>query len=387
MIEYSTIRVFLGAGAMLRIWTFAAIVVITGYCAAPISVRAFVLLDGPSDVLDGLTAQQVNNFQIALAKYKRNPVRFKDSAGYIGWECSLAQAATLAGFSEWNERRRAAENRLRELAIRRSSQVWVWGIADWPIRKPCRAKGEWDAFQDGTCNASNTGYTLQTGLALACLSASEGVHGLATVLAASARYWVKHSDPVADCPDCWFFRNSDSAFDAGRYVRNMNVFLSFGAGLVGQRLSLPDLVAIGSGGAKSEQLEVAARNFGYLGRFDPNFDKPGERERLDNHYVSVGPMIYVISSILNLKQLKHLSLELYRAWATCAFESCRIAACDRWAGDSSKCTSSRYAFGHCYFRNLDALAKEHCARLLERPPPQDPFALSLILTAPADKKR
>jgi hypothetical protein len=197
--------------------------------------------------------------------------------------------------------------------------------------------------------------------------------------------WRPFLIPATPCPDCAYFAMSSSPNDAGRYVRNMNVFMALGGA---------SLAAVGDADAgrlakrlmASELAESARGNKGYLGFMDPGWKKnPAlEGDRIENHAAAVAVVSERIGELLASADYRQHGLRVWREWATCDNDRCRAAACRYWAGDPARCQATLTA-AHCAFRSADPLARERCVQYLEKTREVGSFGLlSIAIDAPVE---
>ncbi len=286
----------------------------------------------------------------------------------LAWDC-----IALAALMQRGEER--AANPLREIASNLESQLIVRaGVTlGWPARasSPRCANGGYDAFNDGSCNAPDTTYAFQTGLAMACLAEAGSLlktPRLVQLAQAVDDQWRRRLLPKAPCADCSYFPISDNVNDAGRYVRNMNVFMGFGEAAVyaADRSDARRKAAAQALG--SDMAEVGQGNRGYLGRLDRAFvAEKAESDRIENHSAAVAMIALRSSQLLGEPRLANHGLEVWRTWAHCNNDRCRKSDCNYWAGDPAKCQAT-VSGAHCAFRQLDDSARRLCQAYLAAAP-------------------
>lgn len=314
-------------------------------------------------------------------------VRSDRSANDLGWDCLAAVAMGERGDVRGKTRARIIADALMRDVIKSADGRplgWPTEVKD----KRC-PQGGYDAFGDGTCNPPNTVYAFQTGLATACLASTSKLVGdpalLETARAVFAA-WRPYLMSATPCPDCAYFQMSNNANDAGRYVRNMNVFMALAgaslgaagdaqAGQLSRRLMASDLA------------ETAHGNKGYLGYMDPGYKKdPGlESDRIENHAASVAIVSALIGDLLGEPAFRQHGLRIWREWATCDNDRCKTSTCNYWAGDPGRCQATQTA-AYCAFRSADPMARERCNQYLDKVAAVGSFGVLAIAldTPPSD---
>ena len=144
------------------------------------------------------------------------------------------------------------------------------------------------------------------------------------------------------------------------YVRNMNVFVAFGAMIYGQVAGDAAVLEVGDSAMRSDMDDRQSGNRGYLGRLDPQFKKnPAEAERIENHSAAVAVMALQAAGLTGSPALRQHAQTVWRDWATCTEGRCLKPGCSYWAGDAARCQATTTA-SHCAFRSLDPLAARQC---------------------------
>ena len=298
------------------------------------------------------------------------------SANDLGWDCLAATELAAAGDARAAARLRLiVPGLLRNMVASASGGPMGWTASISDARR-CPAGG-YDAFGDGSCNAPNTVYAFQTGLGIACLArASVPLRDPKLLQTASQvlSSWQVLALPKAPCAHCLYFPTSSSANDAGRYVRNMNVFMAFGAASLGATGDAPAMQLARSAMA-SELAEQARGNKGYLGVLDPQWIRSKtEADRIENHAASIAVLSRQMAALTGDAAFERHALAVWQDWAFCANDRCRNAACSYWAADPARCQATHTA-AHCAFRNADPRARALCQQYLAKVPGVGSFGL------------
>lgn len=356
-----------------RLLAFLALMAATAGGTARAGV-AEALQDLPADAQAKVTAS-VN----AFLSSKR--VKDTRSANDLGWDCLAAIEMARLGEERAIQRIRVISNELARDAVRSvdgKALGWTASIRD---DRRCPAGG-YDAFGDGTCNPVDTVYALQSGLALACLAKASKVlqdDKLGALAAESFASWRNFVLPASPCPGCIYFATSNSPNDAGRYVRNMNVFVALGGAALA---SVGDAEAggVAQRAMQSEMGERQAGNKGYLGRMDPQWKRArSEADRIENHAAAVAVSVLQMGEWLGTPEYSRYGLDIWQDWARCDNDRCRKATCNYWAADPKRCQATHTA-AHCAFRSSEPRARELCLDYLSRANAVGSFGiLSLLL--------
>ena len=289
------------------------------------------------------------------------------SANDLGWDCLAATELGAAGDARAEARLRliVAELQRDLLASTQGKPMgWKASVTD---AKRCPAGG-YDAFGDGSCNPPDTAYAFQTGLGIACLARAAGPLRDPRLLTSARQVlssWEALAMPKAPCRDCLYFPTSSHANDAGRYVRNMNVFMAFGAASLG---AAGDASAqrVAQRALASELVEQGRGNKGYLGVLDPQWIKSRtEADRIENHAASIAVLARQTAALTGDAEIRRHALAVWQDWAFCSNDRCRSATCSYWAADPARCQATQTA-AHCAFRQDDARARELCLQFLGR---------------------
>jgi hypothetical protein len=228
-----------------------------------------------------------------------------------------------------------------------------------------------DGKTAGRCGGGQTTYAFQTGLGIACLARASTLlkrPELADAAKSAFAYWDQQRLPNPPCKDCIYYATSDSDSDSTSYIRNMNVFMAFGAASLAQAANDSKAAESARQAMRSEMWETSHGNRGYLSKLDPRWaSRKGESERIENHSASVALLSEQIGQMLHSEEIRKHGLQVWRDWASCDNERCRKAGCKYWAGDAGQCQATSTA-AHCAFRKEDPLAASQCNEYLSRVP-------------------
>ncbi|HRI18329.1 MAG TPA: hypothetical protein PL196_07385, partial [Burkholderiaceae bacterium] len=182
----------------------------------------------------------------------------------------------------------------------------------------------------------------------------------------------------APCEGCVFFATSDSAQDEDRYIRNMNLFVAFGASELGRATQDARLLETARQSVRADIWERSNGNRGYLGKLDPLWtSRAGESERIENHSASMALLLKVMSWSLADPAAARQAEVVWRDWASCDNKRCQTAGCAYWAGNAAQCQATATA-AHCAFRQADRLARTQCETLVALQPSLGSYALWAI---------
>jgi hypothetical protein len=282
--------------------------------------------------------------------------------------------------SQKREKLQISVDRLLELG--RTKGALSWGLPP-TIKSPkCPLPGSVDAFSDRTCNSPDTSYTFQSGLAIACLAEAAKVLDqpkLADVAVKSLGYWVDRQQATPDCAECLSFPYSDSPNDAGRRVRNVNLFMGLGAAALVKWHDHVPAVAVLQKIMAGEVRELGQQNYGYLGVDDPDWkSRPSERSKIENHYVSIMLAASYISSLPEFGSFRTMPAKYFDIWSTCDDSRCRERSCKYWAGAEKDC-HNQYSFIYCQASSSNAQAARLCEKLIADDRLVNPFVLVQLL--------
>jgi len=240
-----------------------------------------------------------------------------------------------------------------------------WGFS--PKRPPgrgCKNPGEFDAFGDGTCNAANTKYAFETGLAAMCLVrtylTTGDTHYLDTATSALDDSWDVGTAP-AGCPNCFYYWYSYDANDLGRYVRNTNVLMGAAAAWLWKATGVSKYRERAEQVVASERREYKAANGGYYGIDDLRYraDPKGEAQRVENHVPWISKGLLDIARNLDDQPIVDLALAIQNSWQNCSSAVTCKENCALWAADASRCRESATA-SPCFFKNVSANLASLC---------------------------
>ncbi len=367
----------------MRGGTFGRLIVVAlGALAAGVSAAA-TLAETIADLPPAAQAKVQASVRAFVAT-RPDPDR---SANNLGWDCLAAARLVELGVAGSRERLDAVAGELLADAVRRRG-------ADQPIGWSTIAERQTACVpaRAGTrparpaCEGDATVYAFQSGLGVACLARAGALLPRAAYLEAGRgvmAYWLRLQQPDAPCKDCIFFAASDSAADGERYIRNMNLFVAFGAAELGRATNDPALLQAARQALRSDVVEREAGNKGYLGRLDPLWrTRPGEADRIENHSASMALLLADMGRAVGWRDAQRQAEAVYADWARCDNERCRNAGCPYWAGDARRCQGTATA-AHCAFRRLDDRARAQCETFVDRVPRLRGYALWSLLTAPA----
>jgi hypothetical protein len=330
-----------------------------------------------------LDSQRRGKVEAEVARFLA-PSKVDDrSANNLGWDCLAAVGLARAGRSGAGARLEAIAKALVAQAVIDPATKRARGWRATLTSARC-TNGGYDAFGDGTCNAPDTTYAFQTGLAIACLAQASDVARRPewrTPAGEAMDHWRERRLPGSVCDGCVTFAASDSAHDAGRYVRNMNLFMAFGAAQSGSIWGERSLVELARNAARADVAEREAGNRGYLGRLDPQWKaRATERDRIENHSAAVAVLALEIGRTMSAGDaLVQHAATVWRDWAGCDNDRCRTAGCGYWAGDARRCQAT-FTAAHCAFRPVDPRAAEQCRIYLDQARRLPSFAIwALIL--------
>lgn len=321
----------------------------------------------PPIVADLTTGAQERVGASIAAMLESKSVAKGRSANDLGWDCLAATELAARGDARATGRLRLLVGALLPDLVKTpqgSPAGWTATISD---TKRC-PRGGYDAFGDATCNPPGTAYAFQSGLGIACLARAAGPLGEPRLLDTARQVlasWEPLATTRAPCRGCIYFPASNHANDAGRYVRNMNVFIAFGAASVGAAGDAKAM-QIARAAMASELAEQARGNKGYLGVLDPQWIKSAaEADRIENHAASVAVLSRQIAALTGDAAIERHAIAVWKDWVGCDNDRCRGAACSYWAADPERCQATQTA-AHCAFRDLEPRARELCLRYLDK---------------------
>lgn len=285
----------------------------------------------------------------------------------LSWDCLAAAALASEGRPEARVKLAQLAQRLEAIVERDpGGNARGWGTKTSSAR--CEP-GEYDAFNDGSCNPASTVYAFQSGLGMACLSAAARILGepkhlrlAESVLA----YWRQFALANKDCDDCMHFAISDHRNDAGRIVRNMSMFMGYGAAELARSTGKEQYKDVATRVLRSDIAERLGGNRGYLSMLDPDWRRlPREAQRIENHTAAMAVLSLAMAESLKSKEASGHAKSLWRDWATCSNEACLTKTCSYWAGNADTCQETLTA-AHCAFQDSEPLARRNCIQLLSR---------------------
>lgn len=329
--------------------------------ATPAQYSIPALADLPAD------AQAV--VQTSIRSFLRSTASLaKRDAGDLGWDCMAAGALADAGVPGAGQKLQAIADQLMSKTIAAGSGFAGWGY-EGRSANSC-PDGGLDAFGDGTCNSPTTAYSFQTGMGIACLAKAGKALGRADYLARAQdilNYWNAFSISGKPCPDCLYYWYSDNSNDRGRFVRNVNIFMGFGAAMLGSANGQQGDIAIANKVMRADIGESRAGNRGYLGADDPQWlAKPQEAsQNIENHAAAMAVAIDQAGAVLGSVTDRAHAKSIWAEWATCDNKRCQIAQCNVYGGDATRCQATLTS-AHCAFRRVDPRADAQCRAYLSR---------------------
>lgn len=356
----------------------AALLVLCG--TLPVPVHAQPALQGLSEA----GAQKVRK---SAAAFLRARAREDRSANDLGWDCQAAAQLVELGLPGARERLAGIADELVNDVVRsqRTGKAVGWASSGEQKGACVPSRGR-DSNVDTTCDGGDRRlYAFQSGLGMACLARAGVLLQRQDYVATASdvmAYWDRLRMKKAPCPDCVFFAASDSADDDVRYVRNMNLFIAFGASeLAAAKAGDQNLSGIARRALQSDVVERRAGNRGYLGKLDPLWtSRKGEDERIENHSASVALLLNSMARTLKDPVAGEQASLIWKDWATCDNKRCRTAGCKYWAGDARQCTATATA-AHCAFRLQDPLARQQCDIYIDKVHSVGGYALWSVLQA------
>ena len=296
----------------------------------------------------------------------KTPTANRD-AGQLSWDCFAAIALYENGVNQAKQKLLSIAQQLADDAVRAGDNVIGWRY-EAKSGDTC-PDGGLDAFGDGTCNGKNTVYSFQTGLGMACLAKAGALLGQKDYIAKASQilsYWQKYTLPKP-CDDCVYYLYSDNPNDQGRYVRNVNVFMAYGAAMLGKVSGDQNATNLARQSMRADMDERLNGNEGYLGRLDPEWKANREKgaQNIENHAAAMAVVTDLMGSLDDTREFHEHGLALWDKWANCDNSRCRATSCSVWGGDASKCQATLTA-AHCAFRKTNSLANSQCDEYLSR---------------------
>ncbi len=316
-----------------------------------------------------LPADAQTVLQASIRGFLRNSASLASrDAGDLGWDCLAAGSLADAGVPNAAQKLQAIADHLVLTAIPSKSGFAGWGYQG-KSANSC-PDGGLDAFGDGTCNSRSTAYSFQTGLGIACLAKAGAIFKHNDYLAMAQdilNYWNSFSIPRTPCPDCIYYWYSDNQNDRGRFVRNVNVFMGFGAAMLGSASGQRGDGAIADKVMRADLSESKSGNRGYLGVADPQWiaKKAEAAQNIENHAAAMAVLIDQVGAVVGSAAYRSHGKSVWEEWATCDNKRCQVAACNVYGGDATRCQATLTA-AHCAFRRVDSRADSQCREYLSR---------------------
>jgi hypothetical protein len=284
----------------------------------------------------------------------------------IGYTCLAATALADTGDQGAQATAKAAADVVMRKLIGGPASPRGWGYEG---TENCAGPGSSDAFGDGTCNAGDTAYAFQTGLAATCLAratVATGDPAYARIAKAVLIRWGRAAD--RPCPACVQFQPSDSANDRGRAIRNTNALMGMAAAWTFTATGDAEMRRLARGVAATEAREAAAGNVGYLSVADRDFKANPSRQgrRLENHYPFIAKGLLDIGALTRDPRSRALGRRAMADWMACRGADCSRLPCTTWAAGPA-CAATAQALTPCFFRDDPDMAVA-CERVLAQKP-------------------
>lgn len=349
-------------------------------------VHTAVVADLKSDALEGLTPEQTAKFANSAKAFLRAEAKIDRSSNDLGWDCQASARFVELGYDGAKERLAGIADRLLADAVhsKRDGRTIGWAASGATDAVCVAPSGKATQLAQASCEGSRTIYAFQSGLGIACLAKAGALLQRKDLIVAATEamnHWNRLRMPKVPCPDCVHFATSDSGNDDMRYIRNMNLFIAFGAAELGGATGSDEWKNVARQAAKTDAWERANGNHGYLGKLDPLWTtRPGENERIENHSASVALLLASMGRTLGDAAVGQAGLEVWHDWASCNNKRCEKATCTYWAGDARICQATATA-AHCAFRLQAPEAKLQCATYLDNVPSFGSYAMWSVLQA------
>jgi hypothetical protein len=305
------------------------------------------------------------------------------SANDLAWECLAAIQLSNLGYEDSKVRLGVLADSMLRLVVRsrRTGKAIGWPSA--AKHTPCMPAKE-DSKVPAPCEGSDTVFAFQSGLGIACLSRAGLVLHRSELLDTAKEamtYWDRLRMSGAPCKECIYFAISDSPTDKDRYVRNVNLFMAYGARELGHATGNVELLSLANKAINSDVWERDHGNRGYLGQLDRLWiSRPDEADRIENHSASVALLLNTMAHTMKDTAIDQHALTVWRDWATCVNSRCQTKGCKYWAGNPSQCQATATA-AHCAFRLRNDLAQSKCKEFLTRVSKINAYGLWAILQA------
>ena len=345
------------------------------------------LLSAPSfaaslaDTIADLSPPAQQKVTAAVRRFLRGKLAQGRSANDLGWDCQAAIALTELGVEGAKERLAGIAEALDAGRTRSARNGKTIGWPQSGAQKTC-VPARPGAKVSAACEGPSTIYAFQSGLGIACLARAGSLLGRLewTATAGEAMvYWNRHHIAKAPCQGCVYFATSDSAADEDRYIRNMNIFLAFGASELGRATQDPRQFETARQAARADIWERDGGNRGYLGKLDPLWtSRAGESDRIENHSASMALLLKVIGATLADRAIARQAETVWRDWASCDNKRCLTAGCAYWAGNAQQCKATATA-AHCGFRTEHRAAREQCETLISLQPSLGSYGLWAVM--------
>jgi len=337
------------------------------------------------DAISDLSTTAQEKVKLSVQGYLKLDVKPERSSNDLGWDCLAAASLIKHGVESAKGRISKIADRLLSDAVRDSHSGKIIG---WTAKSPelstCEIADAASTSKKPNCKGPKATFAFQTGLGIACLSlAGEAINQTNYIKAASDAmdYWKSLIQPIVPCEQCIYFSTSDSAKHDERYVRNMNLFMAYGAAELGRVSGSKEDTELSKKSVRSDIWERKNNNKGYLSRLDKLWQaRASEADRIENHSAAVALLLFKLGSTLNEPHLLTKAEVVYKDWATCDNQRCEVSGCKYWAGNPSACQATSTAT-HCAFREVDELAKMNCEKFLQLVPRVNSYGIWSVLQA------
>lgn len=340
---------------------------VVGYLVLMMLCASTVMGQSLSKIAD-LDVQFRKPLEESFKRFLDLPILEGRDAGDLAWDCLATAELARLGETKAIDKLHRLATQLAAKALPRPTGQLVWGPNSSANSKAECSAGGFKAF--GHCNPASTGYSVQSGLAVACLAEAgellkdERITGDARN---GLKYWDAHMmGEVPGCEGCIYYRYDDASVDRGRYVRNVNLIMGYGAAVLATQGHAADAKRLAKGVVKADIWERAGGNRGYLGRLDPEWrSSTNEAQRIEYHSAFVALFSARIGEAINSADAIRHGVDVWRDWAKCANERCYTNTCAASGADATRCVESS-TFVHCAFRRLDTTAADMCREVLIR---------------------
>jgi hypothetical protein len=336
--------------------------------------------------LSGLSPEATAKVRISIGGFLRPKVSADRSANDLGWDCQAAYKLAKLEVPGARERLASIADELMNDVVRsKKTEKPIGWTASGGQQFKCVPSQNRSGNVDANCEGGErTLYAFQSGLGMACLADAGALLKRDDYIRAASNvmsYWNGLRMRKAPCPQCVYFATSDSAADDMRYVRNMSLFIAFGAVELAGATGDSALARAAAQAIESDVWERRNGNRGYLGKLDPLWTaRKGENERIENHAASVALLLNSMGASLADPAANEQAYATWKDWASCDNKRCLNAGCKYWAGNAAQCQATATA-AHCAFRLQDPLAREQCETYIHKVKSLGGYGLWALLQA------